>query len=60
MLKGFARVTGEGTYANAYACNLDGTAFFPGLNDITPIIVAAATPGNKARYTPKCRNLANG
>ncbi|MGV0852362.1 MCE family protein [Mycolicibacterium phlei] len=60
MLKGFARVTGEGSYANAYACNLDGTAFFPGLNDVTPIIVAAATPGNKPRYTPKCRNLANG
>lgn len=60
MLKGFARITGEGSYANAYACNLDGTAFLPGLNDITPIIVAAATPGNKARYTPKCRNLANG
>ncbi|MGP4055644.1 MCE family protein [Mycobacterium sp. 4D054] len=60
LLKGFARITGEGTYANAYACNLDGTAFFPGLNDVTPIVVAAATPGNKARYTPKCRNMANG
>ncbi|MGE2732285.1 MCE family protein [Mycolicibacterium vaccae] len=60
MLKGFARITSEGSYANAYACNLDGTAFFPGLNDVTPIVVAAATPGNKARYTPKCRNMANG
>ncbi|KUI10012.1 mammalian cell entry protein [Mycolicibacterium acapulense] len=60
MLKGFARITGEGTYASAYACNLDGTAFFPGLNDVTPIVVDAATPGNKARYTPKCRNMANG
>lgn len=60
MLKGFARITGEGTYANAYACELDGTAFFPGLNDVTPIIVDAATPGNKARHTPKCRNMANG
>ncbi|ORB28869.1 MlaD family protein [Mycolicibacterium parafortuitum] len=60
MLKGFARITGEGTYANAYACELDGTAFFPGLNDVTPIVVAAATPGNKARHTPKCRNMANG
>ncbi|MGV0644549.1 MlaD family protein [Mycolicibacterium sp. XJ2546] len=60
MLKGFARITSEGTYANAYACNLDGTAFFPGLNDVTPIVVAAATPGNKARYTPKCRSMANG
>ncbi|MGV0604840.1 MCE family protein [Mycolicibacterium sp. XJ1904] len=60
MLKGFARITGEGTYANAYACELDGTAFFPGLNDVTPIVVDAATPGNKARHTPKCRNMANG
>ncbi|WP_299565421.1 MlaD family protein [uncultured Mycolicibacterium sp.] len=60
MLKGFARVTGEGTYANAYACNLNATAFFPGLNDVTPIVVAAATPGNTPRYTPKCRNMANG
>lgn len=60
MLKGFARITSEGTYANAYACNLDGTAFFPGLNDVTPIVVDAATPGNKARYTPKCRSMANG
>ena len=60
MLKGFARITGEGTYANAYACELDGTAFFPGLNDVTPIVVAAATPGNKASHTPKCRNMANG
>ncbi|MFV9634549.1 MCE family protein [Mycobacterium neumannii] len=60
MLKGFSRITGEGTYANAYACELDGTAFFPGLNDVTPIVVDAATPGNKARHTPKCRNMANG
>ncbi|MGE2688965.1 MCE family protein [Mycolicibacterium pulveris] len=60
MLKGFARITSEGTYANAYACNLDGTAFFPGLNDVTPIVVDAATPGNKARYTPKCRSMTNG
>lgn len=60
MLKGFARITGEGSYANAYACELNATAFFPGLNDVTPIIVNAATPGNKAQHTPKCRNMANG
>lgn len=62
MLKGFARITGEGTYANAYACELDATAFFPGLNDVTPpIVVDAATPGNRARHTPpKCRSMANG
>lgn len=60
LLKGFARLTSEGAYANAYACDLNATGFFPGLNDVTPIIVDAATPGNDARYTPKCRNMANG
>ncbi|MCK0175805.1 MULTISPECIES: MCE family protein [Mycobacteriaceae] len=60
LLKGFARLTNEGAYANAYACDLNATGFFPGLNDVTPIIVDAATPGNDARYTPKCRNMANG
>ena len=60
LLKGFARITGEGSYANAYACDLNIQGFFPGLNDVVPIIVDAATPGNDARYTPKCRNMANG
>lgn len=60
LLKGFARITSEGTYANAYACDLNIQGFFPGLNDVVPIIVDAATPGNKAQYTPKCRNMANG
>jgi phospholipid/cholesterol/gamma-HCH transport system substrate-binding protein len=60
LLKGFARITSEGAYANAYACDLNATGFFPGLNDVTPIIVDAATPGNDARYSPKCRNMANG
>lgn len=60
LLKGFARITSEGSYANAYACDLNATGFFPGLNDVVPIIVDAATPGNDARYSPKCRNMANG
>ncbi|QZT57771.1 MlaD family protein [Mycolicibacterium austroafricanum] len=60
LLKGFARITGEGAYANVYACDLNIQGFFPGLNDVVPIIVDAATPGNDARYTPKCRNMANG
>ncbi|WP_319434875.1 MCE family protein [Mycobacterium sp. RTGN5] len=60
MLKGLARITGEGAFGNAYACDLNGTGFFPGLNDVTPIIVDHATPGNKAMYTPRCRNMANG
>jgi phospholipid/cholesterol/gamma-HCH transport system substrate-binding protein len=60
LLKGFARITNEGAYANAYTCELNGTGFFPGLNDVVPIIVNAATPGNKASNTPRCRNMANG
>jgi len=60
LLKGFARITNEGAFANAYACDLNATGFFPGLNDVAPIIVNAATPGNKAMYTPRCRNMANG
>ncbi|MDG4663583.1 MlaD family protein [Mycobacterium sp. 236(2023)] len=60
LLKGFARITSEGSYANAYACDLNATGFFPGLNNVVPIVVDAATPGNDARYSPKCRNMANG
>ena len=60
MLKGLARLTSEGAYANVYACDLNALGFFPGLNDVTPIIVDAATPGNKAQHTPRCRNMSNG
>ena len=60
LLKGLARTTNEGAFANAYACDLNATGFFPGLNDVVPIIVDAATPGNKAWHTPRCRNMANG
>ncbi len=60
LLKGFARLTNEGAYTSVYACDLNATGFFPGLNDVLPIIVDAATPGNKAWYTPRCRNMGNG
>ncbi|KLO39315.1 mammalian cell entry protein [Mycobacterium nebraskense] len=68
LLKGFARIVGEGSYGNAYACDLNATGFFPGLNDITTFIVNAATPGNAdpittknlGWHTPRCRNMANG
>lgn len=60
MLKGLARVTNDGAYANVYSCDLNALGFFPGLNDVTNIVVAAATPGNKMQHTPKCRNMANG
>jgi len=60
MLKGIANVTGEGAYINAYSCDFNIFGFYPGLNDATPIIVDAATPGNRAKHTPKCRNVGNG
>ena len=68
LLKGLARIFGEGAYGNAYACDLNATGFFPGLNDITTFIVNAATPGNAnpittenlGQHTPRCRNLAHG
>ncbi len=47
-------------YANAYACDLNIQGFFPGLNDVIPIIVNAASPGPGTQYSPKCRNMANG
>ncbi|MGI9123416.1 MAG: MCE family protein [Mycobacterium sp.] len=60
LLKGVARITNDGAYANIYTCDLNALGFFPGLNDVTQIVVNAATPGNKAQHSPKCRNMANG
>lgn len=60
VLKGLARIFQEGAYINGYGCDLNLLGFFPGLNDVVPIIVNAATPGNAAQYTPRCRNMANG
>lgn len=57
LLKGLTRVGNQGAYGNAYACDVNMMAFFPGLNDVVPIIVNAATPGGKAQHTPRCRNV---
>jgi phospholipid/cholesterol/gamma-HCH transport system substrate-binding protein len=59
-LKGITRGANQGAYGDAYACEINVFGFFPGLNDVVPIIVNAATPGNKAWHTPKCRNTGNG
>ena len=56
LLKGLVRVGNQGAYGNAYLCDLNMFGFFPGLNDVVPIIVNAATPGNQAWHTPRCRN----
>jgi phospholipid/cholesterol/gamma-HCH transport system substrate-binding protein len=60
LLKGLARVGNQGAYGNAYLCDVNFLGFFPGLNDVVPIIVNAATPGNKAWHTARCRNAADG
>ncbi|GJO42584.1 mce related protein [Mycobacterium marinum] len=60
LLKGLTRVGNRGAYGNAYVCDINAFGFFPGLNDVMPIIVNAATPGNQARHTPRCRSMADG
>jgi phospholipid/cholesterol/gamma-HCH transport system substrate-binding protein len=60
LLKGLTRVGNQGSYGNAYLCDVNIFGFFPGLNDVVPIIVNAATPGNKAWHTPRCRNMPDG
>ncbi|CAM2912547.1 mammalian cell entry protein [Mycobacterium intermedium] len=60
LLKGLVRIANQGAYGNAYACDVNIFGFFPGLNDVTPIIINAATPGNKAKHTPKCRPMGGG
>lgn len=57
LLKGLARITQDGTYGNSYACQMNITGFFPGINDMVPEIVRRATNGNVAMYTPKCRGI---
>ncbi|MGY4711722.1 MlaD family protein [Mycolicibacterium sp. CBM1] len=60
VLKGLARMGNQGAYGNGYACDANVLGFFPGLNDVVPIIVNAATPGGVAKHTPKCRNTGDG
>jgi phospholipid/cholesterol/gamma-HCH transport system substrate-binding protein len=60
LLKGLARTFGEGTYMNVYGCDANIFGYFPGLNEIVPIIVRAATPGGRAMHTPRCRNNTDG
>ncbi|AQT79309.1 hypothetical protein B1R94_08555 [Mycolicibacterium litorale] len=52
VLKGITRMGNQGAYGNGYACDANLLGFFPGLNDVVPIIVNAATPGGKAQHTP--------
>lgn len=60
LLKGLVRVGNQGAYGNAYVCDVNFMAFDPGFNDIVPIIINAATPGNTAWHSPRCRSTADG
>ncbi len=60
LMKGLTRAGNQGAFGNGYVCDVNLFGFFPGLNDVVPIIVNAATPGNKAQFTPRCRNTAGG
>lgn len=62
LLKSVARMTQEGSYLNAYVCDLD-FAFWRGLFHWFRAFVASATPGdgitpgylNKVKHSPICR-----
>jgi phospholipid/cholesterol/gamma-HCH transport system substrate-binding protein len=58
LMKGLTRAGNQGAFGNGYVCDVNLLGFFPGLNDVVPIIVNAATPGNRAQFTPRCRNTA--
>jgi phospholipid/cholesterol/gamma-HCH transport system substrate-binding protein len=60
LMKGLTRAGNQGAYGNGYVCDVNLFGFFPGLNDVVPIIVNAATPGGRAQFTPRCRNTAGG
>lgn len=55
VLKGLARVSGDGAYGNAYGCSVNLMGFFPGLTELVPKIVELASPGNVVKNSQKCR-----
>jgi phospholipid/cholesterol/gamma-HCH transport system substrate-binding protein len=55
VLKGLARISGNGAYGNAYTCSLNMMGFFPGLTNLVPKIVRLASPGNVVKNSQKCR-----
>ncbi|WP_019928253.1 MCE family protein [Nocardia sp. BMG111209] len=54
VLKGMARMTQDGAYVEAYACDVQ-LSLTPGLGPLIPEIVDSATPGGVAKHTSKCR-----
>lgn len=53
-LKGLARISQEGAYVNAYACNINITIFAV-LGRLIPSIVEHATPGGRVQQSAICR-----
>jgi phospholipid/cholesterol/gamma-HCH transport system substrate-binding protein len=54
LIKGLARITQEGSYMNAYACDVD-FALWRGLFNWFRAFVAWTTPGNETKHTQMCR-----
>jgi phospholipid/cholesterol/gamma-HCH transport system substrate-binding protein len=54
LIKGLARITQEGSYMNAYACDVD-VALWRGLFHWFRAFVAWTTPGNETKHTQMCR-----
>jgi phospholipid/cholesterol/gamma-HCH transport system substrate-binding protein len=54
LIKGLARITQEGSYMNAYACDVD-FALWRGLSHWFRAFVAWTTPGNQTKHTQMCR-----
>ena len=54
LIKGLARITQEGSYMNAYACDVD-FALWRGLFNRFRAFVAWTTPGNETKHTQMCR-----
>jgi phospholipid/cholesterol/gamma-HCH transport system substrate-binding protein len=54
ILKGLARITQEGGYADADVCDVT-FSLAPGMSPLIPGILAALTPGGVVQHTAKCR-----
>ncbi|MET9491268.1 MCE family protein [Nocardia sp. NPDC006630] len=54
LLKGLSRVTDNGAYVDAYACNVQ-VSMIPGLDPAMAAILGLSTPGGKAENSAICR-----
>jgi len=54
QLKGLARASQEGAYANGYLCDVNST-IFAFLGRVIPGVVRLASPGNVIQHSPICR-----